>query len=259
MSPTDCLGATWTELTARLDAEHALARWGPAEPALADFAGLDELAAVVHSGGQLERTDRIFAALLRTAAVAGGGEQDAGLVIAHLLDNATRRMAIGLRDLSADIDALIASALWVEIRAFRWRHRERGYAKGLLLDTRAAVLRDLCPERTADGARVVSLLSPGMAAALADEFLGSGVPEGLDARPVDDEQELLHLLAWARRSGVLPAEDVALLVELELAGIDHRRACAAARGVHERTLRRRCNRAKTRLHEARLAYLEQAA
>jgi hypothetical protein len=29
--------------------------------------------------------------------------------------------------------------------------------------------------------------------------------------------------------------------------------------VHERTLRRRCNRAKTRLHEARLTYLEQAA
>ena len=259
MSPTDYLGATWADLAARLDAGQALARWGLAEPALADLAGLDELAAIVHGGRQLERTDRIFAALLRAAAADGGGDQEAGLVIAHLLGNGTRRMAIGLRDLSADIDALIASALWVEIRAFRWQHRERGYAKGLL-DTRTAVLRDLCPERTADGARVVSLLSPGMITALADEVLdGSSGPQGLDPRPVDAEQELLHVLTWARRSGVLAAEDIALLVELELAGVDHRRACAAARGVHERTLRRRCNRAKTRLHEARLAYLEQAA
>jgi hypothetical protein len=82
---------------------------------------------------------------------------------------------------------------------------------------------------------------------------------GVDPGPVDAEQELLHVLAWAQRSGVLAAEDIALLVELELAGVDDRRACAAARGVHERTLRRRCNRAKTRLREARLAYLEQAA
>jgi hypothetical protein len=259
MSPTDCLGATWTDLVARLDAEKTLVRWGLAEPALADLASLCELAAIVHGGRQLERTDRIFGALLRTAAVAGGGDQDAGLVIGHLLSNATRKMAIRLRDLSEDIDALIASALWVEIRAFRWRHRQRGYAKGLLLDTRTAVLGDLCPERTADGARVVSLLSPGMAAALADDLLEGGVSEGLDAGPVDDEQELQDVLAWALRSGVLPAEDIALLVELELASVDHRRASAAARGVHERTLRRRCNRAKTRLYEARLAYLEQAA
>jgi hypothetical protein len=259
MSPADCLGATWIDLVARLDAERTLARWRLTEPALADFASLFEMAAVVHSGRQLERTDQIFAALLRTAAAAGGGDQDAALVVAHLLSNATRRMAIRLRDLSADIDALIASALWVEIRAFQWRHRQRGYAKGLLLDTRAAVVRDLCPERTADGVRVVSLLSPGMAAALADDLLGSGVSEGLDARPVDDEQELQDVLAWALRSGVLPAEDIALLIEVELASVDHRRASAAAHGVHERTLRRRCNRAKTRLYQARLAYLEQAA
>jgi hypothetical protein len=161
MSPTDYLGATWTDLTARLDAEQTLARWGLAEPALADLAGLDELAAVVHSGSQLERTDRIFAALLRTAAAAGGGEQDAGLVIGHLLDNATRKMAIGLRDLSADIDALIASALWVEIRAFRWQHRERGYAKGLLLDTRAAVLRDLCADRRRCAGGLAAVAEPG--------------------------------------------------------------------------------------------------
>jgi hypothetical protein len=261
MSPTDYLGTSWAELRQRLCAARALHRWGSREPALAELGSLDELAAIVHRGRERERTDRIFAALLRTAATDAGADEDAGLLIAHLLANATRKLAMGLRDLSPDIDALIAGALWVEIRAFRWQHRGRGYAKGLVLDTRASVLRELCPARTAEGLRVVSLLSPAMAADLADgDFLDeSAPPDGAVAGPVDEEHELFRVLAWAHRSGLVAAEDIALLVELELADVENRRAVARRCGVHERTLRRRCNRTKTVLREARLAYLEQAA
>ncbi len=181
-------------------------------------------------------------------------------MVAHLLGNATRKMAISLNDLSPDIDALIASALWIQIRSFRWQHRRKGFAKGLVLDTRATVLRELAPDRADTGERTVTPLSPMLASYLAELKTPTGkVVEPGERPPADDEQELLDVLAWARRTGVLAAEDIALLIELELADAGTRRAAAVAEGVNERTLRRRCNRAKSALRDARLAYIAQAA
>jgi hypothetical protein len=95
-------------------------------------------------------------------------------------------------------------------------------------------------------------VSPTLAAWIADDgFLDEGtLPPGVERGPLDAEQELAHVLAWAVHTGVVPAADVDLLVRLEFADVDHRRAVARTRGVHERTLRRECNRIKARLHEA---------
>jgi hypothetical protein len=259
MAPTDCLGETWTDLCARLDGEQRLTCWAERETALAGVSGLRALAAVVHSGQSPEDTDEILAALLRLAAADNGDDMDAALVVAHLMHNAARAIAVSLRDLSPDVDAVVASALWVQIRGYRWRQRRHGHAKGLKQDTRAAVVAELCPARTTQGKRRMVLLAP-QAATWLYEQAAAGDPAsaggGSDREPAD---ELLDVLTWARSSGVLTGEDVELLLVFELASLPERYEAAAAHGVHEQTLRRRCRAAKARLREARLDYLEQAA
>src|SRR5690349_8463602 len=123
MSPTDFLGEPWAALRARLSSGGRLERWAEREPALSGLADLDALAQVVHSRGDLDYTDEVFAALLRLATADNGDDQDAGLVVAHLMHNAARAIAVSLRDLSEDIDAVVASELWLQIRSYRWRHR----------------------------------------------------------------------------------------------------------------------------------------
>lgn len=259
MAPTDFLGEPWADLCARLTRERRLQRWAKAEPALAGLADLEELAAAVHGCRDLDYTDELFAGLLRLAAADKGNDQDAGLVVAHLMHNGVRAIAVSLRDLSADIDAVVAGELWVQIRSYRWRHRRRGHALGLKQDTRAAVLRELCPPRTEEGRRRTVLRSPAVIGWISEQHTAADLAGDLVGSEGSAEDELLAVLIWARGSGVLSAEDVQLLLDFELAALPERYAVADAQGVGVQTLRRRCRKAKARLHEARLAYLEQAA
>ncbi len=127
----------WPALTERVDPVHGLDRWAAAEPALAGIGTAGELAETVHNGGDPARADELLGALVRLAAVDGGNEEDAALLVAHLLGNGTRKLALQLRDLSADIDDLLAGELWLQIRTFPWRRRRRAYAKSLLPIARA--------------------------------------------------------------------------------------------------------------------------
>jgi hypothetical protein len=257
MSPTDCLGEPWADLCARLTREGRLAQWAVQEPTLAGLPDLDAVAQIAHSRRDPDRTDEIFAALLRLAAADNGDDQDAGLVIAHLMDAASRTIARTLRDLDHDIDAVVAAELWIQIRTYRWQHRRRGHAKGLKEDTRAAVVGQLCPSRTDDGARRVVPRAPEVLGWITDRFTPALASDAGEADAAEDE--LLDVLSWARDSGVLTGQDVQLLLEFELAELPERYALAAAQGVAERSLRRRCGKAKARLHDARLVYLGQAA
>lgn len=261
MSPSDFLGEPWGDLCARLTGERRLGQWAQREPALLGLADLDALAQAVHSRCDLDYTDEVFAALLRLAAADNGDDQDAGLVVAHLMHNAARAIAVSLRDLSKDIDAVVAAELWMQIRSYRWQHRRRGHALGLKQDTRAAVVRELCPPRTEDGSRRIVPRDPEVLSWVSDLHTTAeldGDPAG-SASGTDVEDELLDVLSWAQGSGVLTGEDVQLLLEFELAALPERHALAHARGVGEQTLRRRCRKAKARLHDARLVYLGQAA
>src|SRR5215472_8839613 len=99
MSPTESLGVSWPALTDRVERRHALDQWAAAEPVLSGIASLDALAEIVHHGQDPARADELLGGLVRLAAADGGGDQDAALVIAHLLDNGTRKLALQLRDL----------------------------------------------------------------------------------------------------------------------------------------------------------------
>ena len=275
MSPTDCLGVSWAVLTDRVESTGALARWSVIEATLAGIGGLDELAEIVHRAGNAARADVLLGALVRLACSDGGDEQDAALLVAHLLANGTRTLALRLRDLSPDIDGLLAGQLWLQIRTFPWRRRTRGYAKSLLLDTRLAVLAELRPYRTRAGHDPVLLVDP-LRGPAADGPSGAGL---LD-RPVPPEHDpdaprLVDVLVWAHRSGVVDSADAALLIDLVAAaerlapaGARTRRgvnvaaevaAVAERHGVHAKTIWRRRARALTALRQASGAYLAAVA
>lgn len=275
MSPTDSLGVSWPSLANRVEPTRTLARWAATEAALAGIDTLDELATIVHRGGDAARSDELLGALIRLAAFDGRDEEDAALLVAHLLANGTRKLALQLRDLSGDIDDLLAGQLWLQIRTFPWQRRTRAYAKSLLLDTRLAVLGELRPYRTRAGHDPVLLIDPVRTPA-AD----GPCPADLLDRPILDEHDrdesgLVDVLAWAHRSGVIDASDLALLIDLIVvsdqvaspAAGGHRGVNAATEiaavadqhGVHAKTIWRRRARALAALQQARGDYLAAVA
>ena len=281
MSPTDCLGVPWPALTARLEPPRTLARWARREPALRPFGCLDDVAHALHRGRDPDQADAVLGALLRLSATDGGDEPDAALLVAHLLNPGTRRLALELRDLSDDIDDLIAGAVWLKIRTFPWQHRTRAYAKNVLLDTRLAVLGELRRAyRTVIGPggrtdRVV-LVDPSPPAQTGLSRDRSVLDHPMWDPHDRDELQLADVLDWAQRSGVVSSGDVALLVDLAVAGDQvnlqtgqRRRSAvnceaeivevARRRGVEPRTVWRQRYRAISRLRAARERYLRAVA
>jgi hypothetical protein len=285
MSPTESLGLTWLVLTDRVERRQALDRWAAAETVLAGIASLDALAEIVHHGQDPARADELLGGLVRLAAADGGDDEDAALVVAHLLANGTRKLALQLRDLSPDIDDLLAGQLWLQIRTFPWRQRRRAYAKSLLLDTRLAVLAELRPYRTRQRQTRVILIDPVASWTDDDPARGpAGSPTGrtgvLDRAHVEahdqDTSTLLDVLEWAQRSGVIDRAEAALLLELVVvadaigpterarsAGSVNRKAeiaaVAARHGVAEKTIWRHRARALTALQAVSGRYLAAVA
>lgn len=265
MCPTDLLGTTFADLAARLDAADTLPRWAIREPALTGLTDVGDLRRLLH-GYPSARSDAAFGALLRIASRTpldrdpDSDGVDAALLAAHLLQHAISNIAWSLRDLSADIETLVAGTAWVLIRTDRWSEQRSGYAQTLLLETRRAVLIDLRPaRRTRTGG-----WRPGPL--LLDQDRMNRRPggeldplSGTPGHPADPEQELCELLAWAQRTGVVSAEDINALIEVELASVAQRRAMAAERGCLERQLRRQKQTTLRRLHDARLIYLGEVA
>src|SRR5688500_3917900 len=121
MGPIDYVGLSRAELYEQVHGP-IWQRWSAAEPVLADLEGLEGL---WHRRGQ--DADRLLGALVRLAASDGGDEQLATIAVCHQLASKSRQIAIGLRDLSPEIDEIVAGALWVEIKTFPWRTRTRGH------------------------------------------------------------------------------------------------------------------------------------
>ena len=270
MSPTNASGIPWASWTDRLLGR--LEDWAELEPDLAGLGSLTELAGVVHEPGEPSRADAILGALVRIAAQDGGDDRDAALVVAHLLANGTRRMAFQLRDLSADIDTIVAGQLWLQIREFPCRRRTRAFAKNILLDTKRAVLAELRPYRDSYGQdRVLpvdfSLDAPGPAPSWLSRVLSQSFLDPQDQPDV----YLADVLEWAQRTGAITAADAATLADLAnadpLKSAGSRRKVrgvnsaaeildlARRRGVSEKTIRRHRDRAVGSLRSVRSEYL----
>ena len=252
------LAGDWQDLLGRLDRDDTAERWGRLEPALAGLVRWEQLAADLRCGSDLARADAVLGALVRLAAADGHDDGDAVLLLLHLLSDGASALAARLPDLAGDVLALVVGELTVQIRTFPWRRRTRAYAASLLLDTKAAVLRELLPHRTRTRPHAREVLvdptDPRQVGALLDAPAAS--PDNAD------DITLVDLLAWACWTGVVGSDDAALLLEVERTrecGGDAQLRVARAWRINERTLRRRRERTLAALQQASSGYLAACA
>lgn len=251
MQQYETIAGSWPALTARLDRADTIITWSTREPILARASSVAELPALTARDADRAQVDGMIAALVRLAAVDGGDDVDAALVLLHLLRDGALSLAGRLRHRGPDVLALVVGELTCQIRRFPWRST-RPYGARLLLDTKHALwhgeLRPLVDGRRPHEA---FLVDPAL-------WLEQPTP----ASEADEGVTLVDLLVWAAASGVASVEDLRLLVEFEQLrgyGNQARERVAAAWGINERTLRRRRERTLSSLRAAAAEYLAVAA
>ena len=141
--------------------------------------------------------------LARLAAADGGDDRDAACVLAWAMLPVAARVAIELRDLGPDIDALVVSQLWLAIRTFNWR----GSTK-FVGNLSCSLRRDLLREHQRVGVRLARDEVPLDPFAL--EYLDL---EAL-APAADPRQRLLSVLDWGVENGTIQPSDRELLLDL---------------------------------------------
>jgi hypothetical protein len=256
----DSIAGEWSTLVRRLDGRAALARWAECEPALVGFNGVATLERALVRGGDPDRADAILGALVRIAAADGGCDDDALLLLLHLLSGVVLSLSRQLRDLAPDMLHTVANELACQIRAYPFQRRTRAWGANLRAETRRALLATYRPWcRLAPGTALGEhpldphssaweTVSAGRAVAGPDD--GGGLDVG-------------DLLRWAVGNGVDPA-DLRLLLDTEMAraqrhavGCDRR--VAAGHGLALRTFYRRRERALAALRGVAATYLSTVA
>ena len=206
--------------------------------------------------------DDVLHALVTLAATDGGDDTDAARLTAWALLPGATTLAHRLRTLDPDIDHLVASQLWLEIRSFPHR-RLRRVAANILMSTRCAVLATCGTPAQLE--RTDPTWSHTRAVDPTGPFWSIRAQEPcLDLDPVE---ELDDVLRWAHDQGVLSDDDRTLLqcllqvaheVPVERVGRGHgglmaneiSRVTAERCGVSVRTVRRRTLRSLTALAQA---------
>lgn len=247
----------WCELKRRLDGSVTLVNWSEREVALTGLRGLDELASLTARGADPERADAVLGALVRLAAADGLADDDALLVLLHLLGGVVTSLSRQLADLTDDMEATVLSELACQIRAYPWRRRTRAFAANLHAETRRAVLTEFRPWARVRPAVRVEPWDPTNPAW--EALLRRRAPD----LPEDDDIDVVELMTWAWRRG-LPGDDLALLVATERAkaahpGVSQDRRVAAAHDVPLRTFYRKRERTLSALRSAARDYLAATA
>ncbi|MGI8683173.1 MAG: hypothetical protein ACR2JO_13810 [Mycobacteriales bacterium] len=221
------LEAEWSGIAVSARMRAALITWTCRHPQLAGLADGEQLRAVVHDRGQLDRADTILSALAVEAAADGGDDPLAARVILQLLlpgvVSLQRRLAGMIVD-AEDRDAQVLYAVMETIRSYPWRRRPQRIAANVLLDSHMRIRRGR--RQTAE--------------VLVDEFEDTVEVDG--AEHADRRTELLELFVWAVTEGVVSADDVLLITRTQ---IDEEpvEAVADELGVARKSLLRRRQRA----------------
>lgn len=241
----------WSTFAAHLDADVVIGAWSCREP---ELAGITDVEALLAAWDHPVRTHDVGAVLVRLAAVDGAADDDALILLLHLLSGVVWRLVGQLADLSDDITALVLGELTCRIRTYPWRTRRAALVTTLEKETRRAVLADLRPSNRYHPDRVERLTLDGDLPAV------SGTAAAVSAEA--DDLDLVDLLEWAAAAGVA-RDDLRLLVESERAR-DHRggRADEAVAGryrICRRTVLRRRARTLAALRALAPEYLAAVA
>lgn len=179
------------------------------------------------------------------AAADGGDDVEAASVLAWAMLPAACRVARGLADLDERIDELVASQLWIEVRAYSWRSGTH-VAGTIRANLRRHLLQDLRPD----------LVNPRREELTPSGDLLNAALEEPAAAEVDPRQLLVTVLDWGVAHRVITrAERRLLLLMADRASSEPTRAnsrrsllavsaaVAPKLGVHPRTVRRQGRRA----------------
>jgi hypothetical protein len=238
----------WERLAGHLDDDGVLQLWAASEPELSDLTDLERLLAAWDDPARMHG---VGSALVRLAAADGGRDDDALVLLLHLLSGVVWRLVAQLGDLSRDITAIVIGELTCQIRSYRWRRRGGRLIPNLECETRRAVLADLRPSSRYHPERVERLSWDG-------ELVDGAASPMADL----DELRLVDVLQFAIAHGA-DRSDLQLLVDSECArgrrGAAADATVAASRGISRRTLLRRRERALAALRRVAPAYLAAAA
>jgi hypothetical protein len=204
MSVAKCLGLDDIDGPAMVAARVAWQRWCHQDPELAVVDDLLELpdwtrrASTATKDGLLVRLHRL-----------AQDDAEAAGVLAWLLLPGATRLADNLRDLSADIDALTAGELWLQIRT---GPAGRCVAATILRDVRRSLLAEL-GRTEATQRRDRTWANTRLCDDAEDLDILAGLPE-LNADAIFESS---HLVQHALLGGVLNLADASLLQELAAA------------------------------------------
>lgn len=246
------LGESREQFIDRLDAADTFRRWADLVPDLASdsmITSIDDVFRALAPQAPRRRWDPLLLSLLRLAAADGADQSDAVLAVVHAVACGAHRLVRRGFD-----EGLVLGELTIRIRLYPWRTRRHAVAANLLRDTE----RGLCFETAPAWMRTREHLQR-MSEVVADDLLDpSALSDGRDGSADDDDIDLVDLLVWAERTGVLDARAVLLLVEYHCgraAGEPGHRQVAERFGVTVRTSKRHYRAALNALRAALPQYL----
>lgn len=248
------IGCTWADLSARLDGAGTVARWANTD---ADLAGLATLEELRRASQDRRWANDVLLALVRLAAVDGARDDDALLVLLHLLSGVVWLLVRQLRGLGGDVPTVVLAELTCQIRAYRLQSWTGSVVTTLRLQTRRAVLDDLLQRDQHHVDRRALQIFDGSAWLAKNRAGQDGSPE-----EHGEDLDVIDMLLWAAGRGV-PVEDLELLLVSERARgtygsrADHR--TCTERGLSRSTFMRRRARALSALRELAPVYLAEVA
>ena len=245
------LNRDWAQLVAGTAAGAALRRWALTCPALTELSTLDDVLSLVADADATVR-DAVLLALIE-AAQAGDGLAGR-TVLQTMLGKAVRVADTVARcdDVRGDKEEALAravAALWQAIATYPVALRPARVAANLALDTVAVAQRG--HTGSSHFRRSYRELPMADVGSVGPAVQHDGCPD--DVRGPADAQ-LLTVLAWAVRAGVLDLDDAQLLVRVYSVDEHGRpadgRAIAAQAGLSWPALRQRCRRLAQRIGAA---------
>ena len=199
MSVARCLGVDDLDSPLMSAAREAWAEWVAADPGLSVVDELADLPAWTKRA----TTSECDLVLVRLAALADHDHHAAAALVWLLVPGATR-LADGLRDLSPDIDGLVAGQLWLEVRSHGGGGR--AIAATILRNTRRAVMAECdCGDaaRRQDRAWFETTLTEYLDEQATPVASGGGDPDAM--------WQLRYLVELMIRDGVLTFPEANLL------------------------------------------------
>lgn len=153
--------------------------------------------------GNAKKVGEVVHALAWLSATDGGNDLEAARLLAWLMAPVAGKVANDLHTISPEIDALVASQLWIEVRTVNWRASSR-VAGNIGKSLRRNILRDagLDPSRPST---VEPVFWPDLTECMLSDC--QSVSE-------DPEQTLLAVLDWGVENHTIEASDRDLLLAM---------------------------------------------